>query len=199
MAITRCTLTIVALFLATQSASSQEPVVPVTTPEFGLSVAGPLAPVTSFGGAASTAHESITRGRAALTRAKAEYNLLTAEALRSLEEARSRHLDNEEKELAVRLSRRRMGQAEQSYKFEQIKHRRELTIALNRTALQLKQQSSDVTTSETQAQNKLRLAIALLNNGSIEPAVHRLVEITQRHAETQAAQSATQILKTLQG
>ena len=152
-----------------------------------------------FGGG-TTAHESIDRGHADLMRAQGENALLNAEALRSLEEAKSRFLDNEAKRLAVRQERTRMGIAERSHRYEHIQSKRETQMALNRAAREIQHATvPHAVQLETQAQNKLRLAINLLNNGSFQSGVTYLQEITEQFAPTAAAKRAATILHEIRG
>ena len=127
----------------TSFAAADEPVVPLPRPVFAGGVSIPTGGY--YGGvhfgAASTAHESILRGRADVIRARGENALLTAEALRSLEEAKSRFLDNEVKRLNVRHERERLGIARRAHRYEHIQSKRETQMALNRAAREVQQVS----------------------------------------------------------
>jgi hypothetical protein len=52
------------------------------------------------GGGSTTLEESVSRGEAEVLRGKADYNYLTAEAIKSLEQARSMNIDSERKALS---------------------------------------------------------------------------------------------------
>lgn len=184
-------------------ATADEPIHPLPRPTFA---AGVVAPVVGgyghlrTGGAASTAHESILRGRADVIRANGEYKLLVAEALRSYEEARSRRIDNDVKELAAQQERRRMWRAEQNERHERDRSRRELAESLKRSALGPEMTSiSSEQVLETRAQDQLRLATNLINAGRYESGINSLVAITKTYAQTSAAQHAAEILTQIQG
>ncbi|MCA9024778.1 MAG: hypothetical protein KDA86_06160 [Planctomycetaceae bacterium] len=186
-------------------AAADEPtvVVGLPRPTFGSGVVAPVVGGYGYhrtGAAASTAHESILRGRADVIRAQGEQALLIAEALRSYEEAKSRFLDNEVKRLAVRQERRRMGLADQHERFAKYQARRETTMALNRAAREI--QATYVPAeqiTETHAQTKLRLAKNLLINGRIDSGISGLVEVTQKYTNTDAAEEAAAILTEING
>ncbi len=186
-------------------ATADDPAIAVGLPRPTFA-GGIVAPVVSsysrlqLGAAASTAHESILRGQADVIRANGEHALLVAEALRSFEEAKSRHLDNEVKRLAVRQERRRMGLSEQNMRYAEYQARRETTMALNRAARELHVTSIPAAElSETNAQSKLRLAKNLLRNGRYEAGVNGLVEVTRQYTHTAAAEEAAAILTDIQG
>ena len=184
-------------------ATAGEPGIPLPRPTFAAGYTAPYAGGYGYlrtGAAASTAHESFLRGRADVIRATGEYKLLVAEALRSYEEARSRRLDNDVKELATRQERRRMWYAEQQVRHDQLQSRREMTMALNRAAREAKMHVVPTEQlTESRAQSKLQLAKNLLNNGRYESGINGLVEITQQFAHTAAAQEAAGILTEIQG
>lgn len=199
-------LSLAALFsiALTSVTSADDPtvVVGLPRPTFAAGVAPVVGVHGDFrtGAAASTAHESILRGRADVIRAQGENALLVAEALRSFEEAKSRFLDNEVKRLAVRQERRRMGLAEQQERFARYQARRETTMALNRAAREM--QATYVPAdeiAETQAQNKLRLAKNLLINGRFESGIVGLIDVTRKYTETAAADEAAAILTEING
>ncbi len=183
-------------------AKAQEPVHPLPRPVFsgGVSVpTGGYYGAANFGGA-TTAQESILRGHADVIRARGEHALLTAEAARSFEEAKSRFLDNEVKRLAVRQERTRLGIAERTHRYEHVQARRETQMALNRAARELQQATVPAAVQqESRAQNKLRLAINLLNNGRVDSGVVYLQEITEQFSQTDAAQRAATILHEIRG
>ncbi len=200
-------ISLAALFTIALSsiATADEPAVAIGLPRPTFA-GGVVAPVIGgyghlrTGAAASTAHESINRGRADLLRAHGEHALLTAEALRSYEEAKSRFLDNEVKRLAVRQERRRMGLAEQHMRHAEYQARRETTMALNRAAREMQAThipAGEIT--ETRAQSKLRLAKNLLINGRIQSGITGLVDVTQQYTHTAAAKEAAAILTDING
>ena len=198
-------ISLAALFTITLSSfsSADEPAYPLPRPTFAGGVVAPAVGGYGYlrtGAAASTAHESILRGRADVIRASGEHALLVAEALRSYEEAKSRYLDNEVKRLAVRQERRRMGLAEQQMQFAKYQARRETTMALNRARNEIQLSTTPVTElTETRAKSKLRLAKNLLINGRYDEGVNGLVEVTQQYTQTAAAEEAVSILTDIQG
>ncbi|MBX3438547.1 MAG: hypothetical protein KF861_13730 [Planctomycetaceae bacterium] len=177
------------------------PIVPLPRPIVagGLSIpaAGFYGPAYFGGG--STAHESILRGQADVIRARGEHALMTAEAARSLEEAKSRYLDNEVKRLTVRQERKRLGIAERAHRYEHIQSRRETQMALNRAAREVQQAAAATVQIESQAEGKLRLAIDLLKRGNVEAGVASLQEIAQQFHQTEAGQQAASILAEING
>ncbi len=183
-------------------AMAGEPVHPLPRPVFSGGVSIPVGGYyggASFGGA-TTAHESILRGQADVIRARGEHALLTSEAARSFEEAKSRFLDNEVKRLAVRQERKRLGIAERAHRHEYLQARRETQMALNRAAREIQQATVPAAVQrESQAQNKLRLALNLLNNGKIDSGVAYLQQITEQFGQTDAAQRAATILNEIRG
>jgi len=195
-------ISLAALFTIALSsvAAAQEPAHPLPRPIFSGGVVAPVHGYGHLGGAATTAQESFLRGRADVIRANGENALLTAEALRSLEEAKSRFLDNEVKRLAVRQERRRMGLAEQHRRHAGYQARRNTMMAINRASLEIQQTlipAGELT--ETRAQSKLRLAKNLLTNGRFESGIAGLEEITQLYAQTGAAREASLILNDIRG
>lgn len=175
---------------------ADEPVVALPRPVFagGVSIpAGGFFGPTIFGGG-TTAHESILRGRADIIRARSEAALNTAEALRSLEEAKSRFLDNEVKRLAVRQERRRLGIAERAHRYEHIQQKRETQMALNRAAREVQATAVESVQVESEADSKLRLALDLLQRGNVEAGIASLQEITKQFGQTEAGQQAASIL-----
>ncbi|MGE4003074.1 MAG: hypothetical protein AB7I48_23025, partial [Planctomycetaceae bacterium] len=177
-------------------ATADEPLAPLPRPVFagGMSVptGGFYGP--AFFGGGSTAHESILRGRADVIRAQGEAALMTAEAARSFEEAKSRFLDNEVKRLAVRQERRRLGIAERAHRYEHIQLKRETQMALNRAAREVQAAAVESVQIESQADSKLRLALDLLQRGNVEAGTASLQEITRQFGQTEAAQQAASIL-----
>lgn len=145
-------------------------------------------------GAASTAHESINRGRATLLRSHGETQLLLQEARRSQQEANSRLIDNRIKLQQARLQLRRMGEAEQAAKYAKIDARRQTAMALNNAEQILNANGSPSAIAESRAEAKLRLAKNLLENGREEQAVSWLKTINEEFAGTAAAGEAKQLL-----
>ncbi len=201
--LSRISLAVLFSIALTHIASADDLVAPLPRPTFAGGVVAPAVGGYGYlrtGAAASTAHESILRGQADVIRANGEHALLVAEALRSFEEAKSRHLDNEVKRLAVRLERRRMGLAEQHIRHTEYQSRRETTMALNRAAREIQVTSTPVAAlNETHAQSKLRLAKSLLQNGQIDAGVNGLVNVTRQFTTTAAAEEAAAILSEIQG
>lgn len=196
-------LSLAALFSLslTSISSADEPVVPLPRPVFAGGLAAPgggyYGPVRF--GAATTAHESINRGRADLLRAQGENALLNAEAARSREEAKSRFLDNEVKRLAVRHERKRLGIAERAHHYEHLQSKRETQMALNRAARAAQDALPEAALIETNAQTQLRLAKQLLQDGQVDSGVAQLQLITEQFSQTGAAREAASLLDGYRG
>ncbi|MCA9075259.1 MAG: hypothetical protein KDA93_09520 [Planctomycetaceae bacterium] len=190
-------------FSMTAVASANEPLQPLPRPTFA---GGVVAPVIGgyghlrTGGVASTAHESFLRGRADVIRANGEYQLLVAEALRSFEAARSHRIDNDVKQIAARQEIRRMWRAEQHRIHEEARARRDAYRSLYRATMEAQVELTSVESNpDTLAQSKLRSAMNLLNAGQVESGIKGLVEITQNHVDTVAAEEAAKILTEIKG
>jgi hypothetical protein len=147
-----------------------------------------------FGFGATTAFESFARGKADLIRARGESNVLNSQALQNLEEARSRALDNEVKELATRQEKQRMGQARLAAEAEQRKADHERYLANHE---RLERTGDGAATVEKRAASRLQLARKLIENGKTATARGWLTGLVEQYPETDAALAAAELLASL--
>ncbi len=170
-----------------------EPVAPLPRANFGTAITSPVGVYGGYGigGHASTVGESYARGAADVIRARGQAALLRAEALRSFEEARSRDLDNDAKELQTRHERMRMGVAQRNTEYDKLQARRSTFQALNDAS---ENPTTSLGVAERKAASKVRLAKSLLIQGKTEPGVNWLVEVLNDYPQTKAASEAYAVL-----
>ncbi len=147
-----------------------------------------------FGFGATTAFESFARGKADLIRARGESNVLNSQALQNLEEARSRALDNEVKELATRQEKQRMGQSRLAADAEQRKADHERYLANHE---RLEHTGSEAANAAKRAASRLQLARKLIENGKTATAREWLTGLVEQYPETDAALAAAELLASL--
>lgn len=187
---------------AASTCQAQAPASTLPRPSFNVGVTGPVATYGRYtygrylyGGHASTVGESYARGAADVIRARGQAALLKAEALRSFEEARSRDLDNDAKQLEIRQERRRMGLAQREASREKLRARRSTFLALNDNS----QNVTSAEKAEKRAASKVRLAKSLLRNGRTHSGVKWLVDVLEDYPQTEAATEAYVVLKQMSG
>lgn len=162
-------------------------------PHIGVHV-GPhlgFGPGYFYGGHASTFQEGVLRGQADLVRARGEQNLNNAQALRHVEEAVDRALDNHVKTLATRQEREMMARQHRA-EVARLKEQRQSEA---RAARLLAQAEAEVEVdlaelaakAERLAASKLELARKLQAQGRVAKAREWMQQIVAEYPGTAAA------------